>query len=180
MWTLDIGRERFLKIWLYKWGGLSFYLFILILFYNCIIRLGFLPWKIWVAFLVESQLRQSRTVQPTVHAGYFSVSIIYWTLTWTTGSLICAQILMHGIAHGGVWDTLRKSALKVDSGRKIPCLTGESNLRRQRAGQMLYPLSYIPTHLLLRGERCTVLRTYSTAGNSHHLFIFWCKVCIQK
>ena len=39
--------------------------------------------------------------------------------------------------------TRRESALKVDSRRKIPCRTGESNLRRQRAGPMLYQLSYL-------------------------------------
>ena len=44
----------------------------------------------------------------------------------------------------GCTDTVRESALKVDSRRKIPCRTGESNLRRQRAGPMLYQLSYIP------------------------------------
>ena len=38
----------------------------------------------------------------TVHAGCFSVSIIHRTLTWTTGSFTCAQMLMHAIAHGGV------------------------------------------------------------------------------
>ena len=44
-------------------------------------------------------------------------------------------------------DTLRESALKVDSGRKIPCRTWESNLRQRcRAGPMLYQRSYIPTH----------------------------------
>ena len=52
---------------------------------------------------------------------------------------------MHAIAHRGCTDTVRESALKVDSGRKIPCRTRESNLRRQRAGLMLYHLSYIPT-----------------------------------
>ena len=41
-------------------------------------------------------------------------------------------------------DTVRESVLKVDSGRKIPCRSGESNLRRLRAGPMLYQLSYIP------------------------------------
>ena len=30
----------------------------------------------------------------------------------------------------GCMDTVRESALKVDSGRKIPCRTGESNLRQ--------------------------------------------------
>ena len=50
----------------------------------------------------------------------------------------------------GCTDTVEESALKVDSGREIPCRTGESNLRRQRAGPMLYQLSYIPTPDRLR------------------------------
>ena len=54
----------------------------------------FLPWEIRVAFPGESQLRQSRATQPTVHAGCYSVSIIHRTLTWTTGSLTCAQMLI--------------------------------------------------------------------------------------
>ena len=45
----------------------------------------------------------------------------------------------------GFTDTVRESALKVDSRRKIPCHTGESNLRRQRAGPMPDQLSHIPT-----------------------------------
>ena len=55
--------------------------------YDCIVPLGILPWEI-----------QSRTTQPTVHAECF----IHRTLTWTSGSLTCAQMLMHAIAHGGV------------------------------------------------------------------------------
>ena len=47
----------------------------------------------------------------------------------------------------GLTDTVRESALKVDSGRKIPRRTGESNLRRRRADPILYQLSYIPTPL---------------------------------
>ena len=34
--------------------------------------------------------------------GVFSVSIAHRTLTWTIGSLSCAQMLMHAIAHGVV------------------------------------------------------------------------------
>ena len=45
----------------------------------------------------------------------------------------------------GCTDTVRESALKVDSGRKIPCRTGKSNLRQRRDGPTLYQLSYIPT-----------------------------------
>ena len=43
----------------------------------------------------------------------------------------------------GCRDTVEESALKVDSGRKIPCRTGESNLRRRCTGPTLYQLSYI-------------------------------------
>ena len=61
-------------------------------FYNCIVPVGFLPREIRVAFPGESQLRQSRAAQPTVHSGCFSVSIFHRTLTWTTGSLTCTQM----------------------------------------------------------------------------------------
>ena len=80
----------------------EFFLLLLFLFYNCIDPLKFIPWEIRVAFPGESLLRQSRATQSTMHAGCFGVSIIHRTLTWTTGSLTCAQILMHAIAHGGI------------------------------------------------------------------------------
>ena len=87
-----------------------------------------------------------RVARPNVRCmlGVLGVSLIHRTLTWTIWSLTCAQMLMHAIAHGGCRDTVRESALKVDSGRKIPCRTGESNLRQLRASPMLYQLSYIP------------------------------------
>ena len=72
---------------------------------------------------------------------------IHRTLTWTTESLTCAQMLMHAIAHGGVRTHVRECALKFDSGIKIPCRTGESNLPQRRAGPTLYQLSYIPAPL---------------------------------
>ena len=54
----------------------------------------------------------------------------------------------------GCMDTVRESALKVDSGRKIPCRIGESNLRQRRAGPMLYQLSYKHLHpYILVGEK---------------------------
>ena len=103
--------------------------------------MGFLPWETRMTFPGESQLRQSRATQPTVHAGRFSVSIIHRTLTWTTGSLTCAQMSCMRL-HTGCTDTVRESALKVDS--KSPCRAGESNLLQRRAGPTLYQLSYIP------------------------------------
>ena len=45
----------------------------------------------------------------------------------------------------GCADTVRESALKVDSGGKLPCRNGESNTSRRCAGPTFYQLSYIPT-----------------------------------
>ena len=80
---------RFVQVFTYSY----------IYFYNCVVPLGFLQRQIRVAFPGESQLRQSRATQLRVHAGCFSVSIIHRTLTWTTGTLRCAQMLMHAVAH---------------------------------------------------------------------------------
>ena len=74
-----------------------------VLFYsNCIFPLEFLSWETRVVFAGESQLRQSRATQSTVHAGCFNISTIYRTLMWTAGSSACTHMLMHAIAHGGV------------------------------------------------------------------------------
>ena len=85
---------------------------------KCIVPLGFLPWETQVAFPGESQLLQSRTTQPMVHAGCVNVSISHQTLTWTAGALTCTRILVRVIALGGggwgVHTHLSQSALKVD------------------------------------------------------------------
>ena len=47
-------------------------------------------------------------------------------------------------------DTVRESALKVHSGRQIPCRTEDSNLRQRRAGPMLCELTYTPRPTILR------------------------------
>ena len=52
---------------------------------------------------------------------------------------------MYAIAHVGCTDTVRESALKVDSGRKIPDLTGDSNLRQY--GALAFYLDARPTEL---------------------------------
>ena len=48
----------------------------------------------------------------------------------------------------GCTNTIRESALKDNSGRKIPGRTGESNLRQHHSGPMLYQLSYIPVPII--------------------------------
>ena len=55
---------------------------------------------------------------------------------------------MHVVAHEGCINTVRESALKVDSERTIPCRTRESNPRPYCSwlfGPMFHPLSYIAT-----------------------------------
>ena len=60
--------------------------------------------------------------------------------------LTCAQCWCVRFAHGGCTDTVRESALKADSGRKIPCRTEESvkptSVRRLAFRRTLYPLGY--------------------------------------
>ena len=77
---------------------------------------------------------------------YFRVSK-QWYGCQCLGCLTCTRILMHVIAHGGCTDTVRESALKVDSGIKIPCRTGDSKSNpRQNCARLfsrtLYQLSY--------------------------------------
>ena len=93
-------------------------------FYNCIVPLEFLPWEIWATFPGESQLQQSHTTQATVHAKCFSVSIIQQTLTRTTGSLTCTQMLMHAAAHGGVLTPQESPHWKATLGEKSLATSG--------------------------------------------------------
>ena len=53
-----------------------------------------------------------------VRAGYVCVAIIHQTLTWTTGSLSGAHMLMHAIAHGGARTTKDSLHWKLTLGRK--------------------------------------------------------------
>ena len=95
--------------------------------------------EIRVGFPGESQLRQSRATQPCVHAECFSIFIINSGITYGIFSVRTDVNACDA-------DTVRQSALKVDSGRKIPCRNGKSNPCRRRAGPMLYQLKYDPTN----------------------------------
>ena len=137
-WTIEVMSHNSKRI-----KKKSFFFFLQL---NCPFRIfpkgysGFFPWGKPAVTVALPNLCS--------HAGCLSVSIIHPTLTWTTGSLTCTQMWMHATEHKQHVDTVKESALKVDSGRKIPCRTGESNQRRRRAGPTLYQLSYIPTHTL--------------------------------
>ena len=102
--------------------------------YSCIVSQGFLPWKIWVAFPRESQLQQSHATQPLVYAGCYSI-------TSKASNSDVDYKLFHMHTDVNACDGtrgIRESALKVDSGRKIPCRTRESNLCQQRACPAIY------------------------------------------
>ena len=47
-------------------------------------------------------------------------------------------MLVHEVAYEGCTDTVSESALKVDSGRKIPCRSGESNPSKRCVYSALY------------------------------------------
>ena len=58
-------------------------------------------------------------------------------------------------------DTVRESALKADSGRQIPCRTGESSLPQCRAGPTLYQLSPRSGELRTQKLKSHLVRTQS-------------------
>ena len=126
---------------------------------SCIVPVGFLPWEIRVAFPGESQLRQSHTTKSSVHAGCFSVSIFHRTLTRTTGSLTCAQMLMHAIAHRGVRTHVRESSLKVDWRRKkFLAAPGNRTCVSSVTVRWATQLSYIHTKGVWIGRYCCFKR----------------------
>ena len=78
------------------------------------------------------------------------------TMVWLPEFLTCTQMLMHAIAHGGCTDTVRESALKFGSGRKIPSRPRDSNPRQHCAcvqvlsGTFFVLLERPPRDLLMR------------------------------
>ena len=82
-------------------------------------------WDFYRKFSLLSQRKascDSHSTRPTVYAGCFSVSIIHWPLTWTTGSLTCTQMLMHAVAQRGVWKlTLGEKSFAASGNRSCLC-----------------------------------------------------------
>ena len=65
---------------------------------------------------------------------------------------------MHANAHGGVRTHARESALKVESGRKIPCCARKSNLRQRRDSPVLYKSATSPPIFsLITSSDCSAL-----------------------
>ena len=126
-----------------RWNLSSLYLFVyILLLYWHFLQLyrphGIFPMGNSGCLPREIQLGQSRATQPTVHASVFQCfhnppnsDMDYRILNVRTDVNACD-------CTRGCPDTERESALKVDSRRKVPCGTVESNLRRRRARPMLY------------------------------------------
>ena len=116
------------------------------------------------------------------------------------GVLMCTQMLMHAITYGGYVDTVRKSALKVDLVRTIPCCTGCSNLHRYCAWLfswtlyqllfrlcciiVLYQLLYYCTHPDLIMDIRLLLNNFTGSGSVKELSAFlgfgFCCCCVSQ
>ena len=88
------------------------------------------------------QPQEQRCPLLTVRAGFSCVQTEVWLPM--LGIFNVRTYVKACDCNEGCTDTGKESVLKVDSGRKLPCRTGESNLLQRRAGSTLYQLSYIP------------------------------------
>ena len=76
-------------------------------------------------------------------------------------------------AHRGFTHTSGESALKVDSGRKIPCRIVELSQPQQGAGLTLYQLSYIPIPpFFVLVARIVFGKAFDCSTNLVHFIIF--------
>ena len=112
----------------------------------------------------------SRAIQPMVHTGCFSVSIIHQTLTWTISNKDTDVNACD--CTWGCTDTIRESTLKVDSGRKIPCRTRLSNRRQQRAGSDALATELHPHPYLILMDCLIGIVSYSFI-QTETLFLFF-------
>ena len=83
-----------------------------------------------------------------VRAGYVCDAIIlrnHRTLTWTTGSLPCPQMLMHATAHGGVRTPKKSLHWKLTLGRKSFAAPGNLTCISGVTVRCSNQLSYIPS-----------------------------------
>ena len=87
-------------------------------------RLNALKFQIWPFYRsFSSEIMAGKGLRMTllVHAGYFGVSIIHRTRTWTTGSLTCVCDLFACIytSHGGPRFIVSSEGLLVESAQNL-------------------------------------------------------------
>ena len=81
-----------------------------------------------------------------VRAGYVCVAIIHQTLTWTTGSSSCVQMLIHVIANRGVRTPKESLHWKLTLGRKSRAAPVNRTCVKGVTVRRSNPLSCIPSH----------------------------------
>ena len=105
---------------------------------------------IWVALrLCKAQQPQEQRYPFLPMSAVFScLQTMVWLPVFRIFNTLSPQTLMQAIALGGCTDTVTESALEVDSGRKIPCCTGDSN-PRQSVSRLAFQSDALPTELCL-------------------------------
>ena len=98
-------------------------------------------------YILHCPLAENRVALSVLYCVQYFRESKLWYGCPCLGFLTCVQMLMHAIAHGGCTDTVRESALKVDSGRRSLCRTWDSNPRQYCArlfSRTLYQQNYSP------------------------------------
>ena len=109
----------------------------------------FFPREIRVAFPEKASC--DRIELPNLLGnGCFSVSIIHRTLTWTTGSLSCAQMFMHAIAQRCVRTPKESLHRKLTLRRKSLAAPGNRNCVGGVTIRCANQLDYIPSQVSQR------------------------------
>ena len=94
--------------------------------FNCFITSLFLARNLGHLTWVRHSSCKSSATHSCHCVQYFCVSEL-WQGCQCLAFLTCTPILTHAIAHRGCMDTVREFTLEADSGRKIPCRTGDLN-----------------------------------------------------
>ena len=129
-------------------------------FFNCIVPFWISPMGKFGSFPGGEPAAMSHATQPAVHAWSFlcfhnppnsDMDYQIFNICKDVNACLCTW---------GCMDTVKESALKVDSGRKIPCRTGGLNLHQWHASSTLYQLSHIATTFAcLYSHQFSVART---------------------
>ena len=93
----------------------------------------FFPQKYFINPLQEIQVTLPGYGSSSITHSNQCVKCFLCVQTSVWGFPMCAQTLMHAIAHSDctrLMHTVREHPMKVDTGRKIPCCTEESNLHQ--------------------------------------------------
>ena len=125
-------------------------------------------------FLRGSQLRQSRATQPTVHGGWFSVSMIHRTVIWTVYRISNECTDAHGHLKRVHWKlTLAEKSLAVPGNRT--CVSGAVPVRCSTNGATFQPTVPPFCHRV-----CRYLQSFWSCTPDHFILRLNLCVCAKK